>query len=154
MKVVVKMISFVSYWFFFWFLLFISGIVKANPLGFIIIGLIFILSQILYLYLKKVSTYNLTKYIIINLLIKIIPIIILIVYYPITFNYDDISFGLYLLFIYGLVMISFQINPINSYNRIIHNYIDGDDNNEEKTEVSKTYDYLYNKIKNNIQNNV
>ena len=147
-KVVIKMVSFVSYWFFFWFLLFISGIVKANPLGFIIIGLIFILSQILYLYLKKVSTYNLTKYIIINLIIKIIPIIILIFYYPITFNYNDISFGLYLLFIYGLVMISFQINPIDSYNRIIHNYIDGHDNDEEKTEVSKTYDYLYNKIHN------
>ena len=148
MKVVIKMISFISYWFFFWFLLFISGIVKANPLGFIIIGLIFILSQILYLYLKKVSTYNLTKYIIINLLIKIIPIIILISYYPITFNYNDILFGLYLLFIYGLIMISFQINPINSYNNIINNYIHGDDNDDEKTEVSKAYDYLYNKIHN------
>lgn len=150
MKVIIKMISFVSYWFFLWFLLFILGIVKANPLGFIIIGFIFILSQILYLYLKKTSTYNLTKYIIINLLIKIIPIIILITYYPITFNYNDISFGLYLLFIYVLVMISFQINPINSYNRIIHNYIDGNNNDDEKTEVSKTYDYLYNKIKENV----
>lgn len=150
MKVIIKMISFISYWFFLWFLLFILGIVKANPLGFIIIGFIFILSQILYLYLKKTSTYNLTKYIIINLLIKIIPIIILITYYPITFNYNDISFGLYLLFIYVLVMISFQINPINSYNRIIHNYIDGNNNDDEKTEVSKTYDYLYNKIKENV----
>jgi len=148
MKVFIKMISFISYWFFFWFILFILGIVKANPLFFILISFIFILSQILYLYIKKTSIYNLTKYIIINLIIKIIPLIILILFYPISFNYNDISFGIFILIIYGAVMILFKINPLTSYNRIINNYIDNDNNNN--TEVSKAYDYLYNQLKNNI----
>jgi len=150
MKVFIKIISFISYWFFFCFILFILGIVKANPLFFILISFIFILSQILYLYIKKTSIYNLTKYIIINLIIKIIPIIILILFYPISFNYNDISFGVFILIIYGIVMISFKINPLTSYNRIINNYIHDNNNDNNKTEVSKAYDYLYNKLKNTI----
>lgn len=142
MKSFIKMISFISYWFFLWFLLFIFKIVKANPLLFLIIGLIFILTQLYYLYLKKSSKYNLIKYFIINLIIKIIPIFILINYYPISYNYNDISFGLFLIIIYGITMIILNINPLNSYNKIINNYIKN--NNEiDKTEISKLYDYIY-----------
>lgn len=148
------MVSFISYWFFLWFLLFISGVIKANPLLFLIIGLIFILTQILYLYFNNTSKYNLTKYIIINLFIKIIPIIILISFYPISFKYDDVSFGLFLIFIYIITMILLNINPISSYYKIINSYKSSSDSNKNKTEVSKLYDNIYNYIyKNNYKNN-
>jgi hypothetical protein len=145
-KSFIKLISFISYWIFLWYLLFIFKIVKANPLLFLIISFIFILIQIYYLYVNKSSKYNLIKYIIINLFIKIIPIFILIIYYPISFNYNDISFGLFIILIYGITMIILNINPINSYNKIINNYIKNNNEND-KTEVSKLYDYIYNIIK-------
>jgi len=145
MKIIIKMISFISYWFFLWFILFIMGIIKANPLIFLLISLIFILTQIIYLYINNTNTYNLTKYIIINMIIKIIPIYILISYYPISINYDDISFGLLLIVIYIITMIILKIDVIKSYNRIIRNYIDN--NEKDKTEISKLYDYYYNNLK-------
>ena len=119
----IKLISFISYWIFAWFLLFIFKVVKANPLFYLILSLIYIIRQVYYLYLNKSSKYNLIKYIIINVFIKIIPIYILIFYYPISFNYYDISFGLFLILIYGITMTILNINPINSYNNIINNYI-------------------------------
>jgi len=150
MKTIIKILSFISYWFFVWFILFIFGIVKANPLFFLIIALIFILTQVVYLYLTKASFYNLTKYIIINLFIKIIPIFILILYYPISFNYDDISFGLTLILIYIITMMFLGVNPILAYYKIINIYKsnNNDNYNNDKTEVSKLYDNIYNFIYN------
>ena len=81
------MIEILSYWFFLWFFLFIIGIIKQNPLWFLIIGYIITIFEFIYLIYKKTNNYNLIKFFIINILIKVIPVIIILIKTSFNFSF-------------------------------------------------------------------
>jgi hypothetical protein len=122
------MIEIISYWFFIWFLLFIFGFIKANPFFILVISYIIILYGVFYLKYKKANNYNLLKFFIINIIIKLIPIIILICTNQHKFNYYDLYFLLNILIIYFFVNYILGKNPIDTYKRISYNYINNKNN--------------------------
>jgi hypothetical protein len=138
------MIEIISYWFFAWFLLFIIGIIKENPLWFLIIGYILTFFEFLYLIYKKTNNYNLIKFLIINIIIKIIPIIIILIITSFSFQIksNDIKFGISLIMIYIITLAVLNINPIKNYQKMINTYINNDNN--YKTFISRLYDDIYN----------
>ncbi len=138
------MIEIISYWFFVWFLLFILGIIKENPLWFLVIGYILTFFEIFYLIYKKTNNYNLIKFIIINIIIKIIPIIIILIITSFSFQIksNDIKFGICLIMIYIITIAVLNINPIKNYDKMINTYIN--DDNNYKTLISRLYDDIYN----------
>ena len=130
-----------SYWIFAWFILYLLNIIPYNPFIYIIIAYILTLFELLYIYLKKANKYNLIKFLIINIILKLIPIIILIKLNKTTIKYNDIYFGILLLYIYIFIMIILNINPLNEYNKVFNTYIN--DDNKNKSIFSKIYDYIY-----------
>ena len=138
------MIEIISYWFFIWFLLFIFGIIKANPLWFLIISYIITIIEFIYLIHKKTNNYNITKFLIINIIIKVIPILIILLInsFNFTFNLNDFKFGISLIMIYIIIINAFRINPIYNYNQMLNTYINND--NIYKSYISRLYDAIYN----------
>jgi hypothetical protein len=125
-----------SYWLFIWFILYYFKYVKSSPLFLLIIAYLFTLGTIFYLIENKISKYNLIKFIIINIIIKLIPIL-LIIKIPIIITQDDINMSIYLLLIYILI----NNNPYIYYKNSTNSYL----NNENITILS----YLYDKINKN-----
>lgn len=138
------MIEILSYWFFIWFLLFIFGIINANPLWFLIISYIITFFEFSYLIYKKTNNYNLTKFFIINVIIKFFPILIILIRTSFDFNLNfiDFKFGISLIMIYIIIMNIFNINPIVNYNLMLNTYVNNDD--IYKTYISRLYDAIYN----------
>ena len=134
------MIEIFSYWTFVWFILFYIGLIKYNPLFILIIGYIFTLFEFIYLIIKKSSKYNLIKFMIINIIIKLIPIL-LIIKYQLRFDLKDIYISIYLIFFYIIIMSIMNKNPYEYYKLMINTYLYN--NNNYKTVPSKLYDYLY-----------
>jgi hypothetical protein len=138
------MIEILSYWFFIWFLLFIFGIINANPLWFLIISYIITFFEFIYLIYKKTNNYNLTKFFIINVIIKFFPILIILIRNSFDFNLNfiDFKFGISLIMIYIIILNIFNINPIVNYNIMLNTYVNND--NIYKTYISRLYDAIYN----------
>ena len=122
-----------SYWILIWFLLYYFKYVNSSPLFILIIAYIFTLGGIFYLVDNKVSKYNLIKYIAINIIIKLIPIL-LIIKFPIIITTDDIIISIYLLLIYIIL----NKNSYIYYKMSINSYL----TDKNKTLLS----YLYDKI--------
>ena len=135
------MIEIFSYWIFIWFLCFYFGFTNFNPLFILIAGYILTFFEFLYLIYKKTLKYNLIKFAIINVIIKIIPIL-LIIKFPIIFNIQDIILSLYLFAFYILIMSILNKNPYIYYIKMINTYIYN--TNEYKSYVSQFYDLIYN----------
>ena len=114
-------IAMFSTWLLIWFFCFIIGIIKANPLFFLIFAYIYTLIGNVIIYLSPIYAYdNYVKYIIINIVIKVIPIFIIITFYHISFNKLDIYFGLFLFLIYIILMIFININPFIYYYELVN----------------------------------
>jgi|LakMenEpi03Aug12_release.lakeMendotaPanAssembly.Ray.scaffolds.fasta_scaffold1212263_2 hypothetical protein len=117
----VNNLAFFSLWLFIWFLFFFFGIIKANPIYFLIFAYIYSIIGNFIIYFSPIYAYpNLIKFTIINIIIKIIPIILILIFYQPSFNYYDIIFGFSLLYIYFIVMLFLKINPIQYYIDIIN----------------------------------
>jgi len=63
-----------SYWIFTWFILYLLKIVPYSPKFVIILGIIENLFVFMYMIFYKSPIYNIIKFIIINILIKVIPL--------------------------------------------------------------------------------
>ena len=111
------------------------------PIFYLIFAYILTIFEFIYLFIKKTNNYNLIKFAIINLFLKIFPIIIINNY---TIYYKDIYFGFLLSLIYLLFLIIFNINPFIEYDKLLNTYINDDE--KYKTIFSKLYDYIYLKI--------
>jgi hypothetical protein len=129
-----------SYWIFIWFLLYYFKFTKYNPLLTLIIGYIITVGELIYLISQKTNKYNLIKFTIINVIIKVIPIL-LIYNHKITFKEFVINF--YIFFIYIITMAIMNINPANIYRKVLNTYIQ--DDNKYQSVFSKFYDYLFKK---------
>lgn len=136
-----------SYWIFIWFVLYFFDIIpkKYNPLLMLIIGYVLTLGELIYMLFHKISYYNFIKFLIINVIIKFIPILLILIFKkPIEINKEDIYISLYLILIYIFIMSLMNKNPYNYYKMMINTYIN--DDNKYKSIFSKTYDYIYKKI--------
>ena len=134
-----------SYWIFIWFLLYYFGIIKYNPVLILIIGYIITFFEFIYLIIKKISYYNGIKFFIINVIIKLIPIILIFRMnkYKLEINIRDIYVSVYLIFTYIIIMIIFNKNPLDYYKRMITTYLEINNKNKEyKSIISKLYDYI------------
>jgi hypothetical protein len=134
------MIEIFSYWVFVWFILYYIGLTKYNPLLLLIVAYIFTLFEFIYLILKKSSKYNLIKFMIINIIIKLIPIL-LIIKFPLRFDLKDIYISIYLIFFYIIIMSIMNKNPYEYYKLMLHTYIYNDE--KYKTYFSILYDKLF-----------
>jgi hypothetical protein len=137
------MIEIFSIWIFIWFILFLLHIIPFNPLLLIIIG--FIITNIyalFFFYKHKINNYNLTKFIIINFIIKIIPIVLIITYYPIYTIYD-FYFSILFLFIYLLTMSILDINIYLSYQKLYLSYTNDNIYNNDRSAISRLYDFYF-----------
>lgn len=136
-----------SYWIFIWFVLYFFDIIpkKYNPLLLLIVGYVLTLGELIYMLYYKISYYNFIKFLIINVIIKFIPILLILIFKkPIQINKEDIYISLYLILIYIFIMSLMNKNPYNYYKMMINTYIN--DDNKYKSIFSKTYDYIYKKI--------
>jgi len=129
-----------SYWIFIWFLLYYFKFTKYNPLLTLIVGYIITVGELIYLISQKTNKYNLIKFTVINIIIKVIPIL-LIYNYKITFKEFVVNF--YIFLIYIITMAIMNINPANIYRKVLNTYIQ--DDNKYQSVFSKFYDYLFKK---------
>jgi hypothetical protein len=129
-----------SYWIFIWFLLYYFKFTKYNPLLTLIIGYIITIGELIYLISQKTNKYNLIKFTVINIIIKVIPIL-LIYNHKITFKEFVINF--YIFLIYIITMAIMNINPTDIYKKVLNTYIQ--DDNKYQSVFSKFYDYLFKK---------
>lgn len=129
-----------SYWIFIWFLLYYFKFTKYNPLLTLIVGYIITIGELIYLISQKTNKYNLIKFTVINIIIKVIPIL-LIYNHKITFKEFVINF--YIFLIYIITMAIMNINPTDIYRKVLNTYIQ--DDNKYQSVFSKFYDYLFKK---------
>jgi hypothetical protein len=137
------MIKVFSYWILIWFILYYLGFTKYNPLFILLVACIFPFLQLIYFIIHKVTYYNFFKYLIINIITKVIPIL-LIIKFPLRFKKVDVIFSVYLILIYIVLMSILNVNIYEFYKEMISNYLYDENNN--KTYISKTYDYIYTNI--------
>lgn len=109
MRDIIRLDFILSYWLFFWWILYEIGIVKANPKLFLLIGL---LVNIVMLVIKIVKKSRTTiPFIIVNSLIKIVPLIMLM---DTTITYQDIEASVVVLLLY-LVWASCHFEKIKGH---------------------------------------
>ena len=127
-----------SYWIFVWFILYYFKLTKYNPLLILIIGYIITFGELLYLIFMGAKKYNIIKFNIINIIIKLIPILLI---YNTKTTYKDLIIGLYMFLIYLITMTIIKIDPYEFYKTMINTYLY--DNNKYKSPISNIYDYIY-----------
>jgi len=137
-----------SYWIYIWFLLYYNRILNVSPLIFLMIGLLAV-SINFFVRFKQRNRYRTIKVIIINLIIKIIPI--LLIFKTPIFNENDLIFGFMISYIYVITLLYFNKNPIYIYLRLGKNNCDGS-LKKYKGFDSYIYDYLSKILINNIKN--
>ena len=131
-----------SYWIFLWFILYLLKIVPYNPKLIIILGIIEILFALIYLIVKNTSLRKITKFFIINIIIKIIPLLLI---YKDPLMKKDIYATIILVLIYLIWMYINNVNVIKVYKKLSNYYLEKK-NLTSITYTSQLYDKVYNKL--------
>jgi hypothetical protein len=143
-----------SYWIFLWFILYQQKFVPYNPKNAISIGIMVNFIMLLYLLHKKTKTYNTVKFIIINSIIKIIPLIL--VWKTKTTKLDNyfcvVLFCAYILWIYYNDKTKKQTMN-QTYEDLFTAYLN-DGNNNKKTVLSHQYDIIIMTLLNGINKSI
>jgi len=126
-----------SYWIFTWFILYLLKIVPYSPKFVIILGIIENLFVFIYMVFYKSPIYNIIKFIIINILIKAIPLLIV---WSDKIVKRDIYATIILFLIYLLWMTYNRMEIYKVYKKLLDPYIFND--NSGKTFLSKLYDSI------------
>jgi len=130
-----------SYWIFLWFILYLLKLVPYNPKLIIILGIIEILFTLIYLIVKNASLRKITKFIIINIIIKFIPLLLI---YKDPLRKKDIYATVILVLIYTIWMYINNVNIIEVYQKLINSYLEK--NLHSGSYFSQLYDIIYNKL--------
>jgi hypothetical protein len=130
-----------SYWILLWFILYLLKLVPYNPKLIIILGIIEILFTLIYLIVKKASLRNITKFIIINIIIKFIPLLLI---YKDPIEKKDIYATIIFILIYLLWMYINDVNVIKVYKKLINSYLEK--NSHSGSYFSQLYNIIYNKL--------
>ena len=131
-----------SYWIFLWFILYLLKLVPYNPKLIIILGIIEITFTIIYLIVKNVSLRKITKFFIINIIIKFIPLLLI---YKDPIKKKDIYATIILVLIYLIWMYINNVNVIKVYQKLSNYYLEKK-NLTSITYTSQLYDKVYNKL--------
>lgn len=129
-----------SYWIFIWFLLYLLKIVPYSPKFVIILGIIENIFVFMYMIYNKTELYNIIKFIIINIFIKIIPLLLV---WKDKIIKRDIYATIILFLIYLLWLFYNRLEIYNVYKNLLDPYIFN--NSSGKTFLSKLYDSIINK---------
>lgn len=144
------MYELISYWMIVWGLLFYFGIIKNNPIIILIAIYLIVSFGYIYIYINndknKDRTYYLLKFIVIHVMPKFILIVIILFSYELRFNIDDINFGLLVVLLYLILMMSLNKNPIEYYYYLIDYFINGknETNHNYLLAIDFYYDDFYN----------
>ena len=130
-----------SYWIFLWFILYLLKLVPYNPKIIIILGIIEILFTLIYLIVKNASLRKITKFFIINIIIKFIPLLLI---YKDPIEKKDIYATIIFILIYLLWMYINDVNVIKVYKKLINSYLEK--NSHSGSYFSQLYDIIYNKL--------
>jgi hypothetical protein len=130
-----------SYWIFLWFILYLLKFVPYNPKIIIILGIIEILFTLIYLIVKNASIKEITKFFIINIIIKFIPLLLI---YKDPIERKDIYATVILVLIYLIWMYINDVNIIKVYQKLINSYLEN--NSSSRTYFSKLYDIVSDKL--------
>lgn len=141
-------LNYYSHWIIIWFLLFMTGIIKANPFLLLLIAFFVSLSFIYYLYTNNFINYNYYRLIFFIFLFKFFPLIIIIYYNLVSITENDIIATIALTMSYLIFLKLNNKNFIDIYSNMIKNIIN---NKNTNSIINKTYDYFYSKIFNNSQ---
>lgn len=141
-------LNYYSHWIIIWFLLFMTGIIKANPFLLLLIAFFVSLSFIYYLYTNNFINYNYYRLIFFIFLFKFFPLIIIIYYNLVSITENDIIATIALTMSYLIFLKLNNKNFIDIYSNMIKNIIN---NKNTNSIINKTYDYFYLKIFNNSQ---
>lgn len=139
-----EMVEIITYWFFIWFLLFILNITSANPFWILIITYVITFMEFLYLIYKKTNGYNLKKFMIINIIFKLIPILIILMITNFkipVFDIQTLKVAYVITALYIITMGVLNINPFIAYSQMLNTYIN--DDNKYRTYISRLYDDIY-----------
>lgn len=126
-----------SNWIFIWFILYLFYIIPYSPKLIILLGFGVIFFMVIYLYIKNASKYSLLKFLMLNIIMKAIPLIVL---YNIPITKNDYYFSITIFILYMIWLDVNDTNIFKVYKKLINNYING----SSKTIVSNTYDEIYN----------
>ena len=138
------MVEIITYWFFIWFFLFILNITSANPFWILVIAYIITFMEFLYLIYKKANAYNLKKFMIINIIFKVIPILIIMMKANLKipiFDIKTLKVTYVITALYIITMGVLNINPFIAYSQMLNTYIN--DDNKYRTYISRLYDDIY-----------
>ena len=139
-----EMVEIITYWFFIWFFLFILNITSANPFWILVIAYIITFMEFLYLIYKKANAYNLKKFMIINIIFKVIPILIILMKANLKipiFDIKTLKVAYVITALYIITMGVLNINPFIAYSQMLNTYIN--DDNKYRTYISRLYDDIY-----------
>ena len=128
-----------SYWIFAWFLLYYANIVKYSPKFIIILGLIENFFIVVYLLINNSTSYKISKFIIINIVIKVIPLYLI---FNDKIRYQDI-YATIILFLFYLIWIYINCGIdcfYIMYQKLINSY------NTMKTQEMTYLSYIYDNI--------
>ncbi len=137
-----------SNWIFIWFILYLLRAIPFNPTVAFVISIFMILFEIIMLLLYGTNQYNITKFIIINVLLKFIPLLIMWYISVLHISLKDFYFALSL-FIFYLVYLYLNDETFMSiYIKLLRPYIYDIKDPKQKTIYSNTYDLIYSKLAN------
>ena len=125
-----------SYWIFAWFLLYIIGVIKTPPKFLLIVGVAINLIELVYLFIEKVSVYNLVKFSVINTFLKVIPLYFV---YQVKITRFEIMVSSCLLLLYFTWLYIHKVNVNYFYSQFLDSY---KTNRSKKTIVSAMYDSI------------
>lgn len=125
-----------SYWIFAWFLLYIIGLINTPPKFLLIVGFVINLIELAYLFIEKVSVYNLVKFSVINTFLKVIPLYFV---YQIKITQYEIMLSSCLLLLYFMWLYIHKVNVQYFYSQFLDTY---KTNRGKKTIVSAMYDSI------------
>ncbi len=127
-----------SYWVLAWFILYIIGIVRTSPLFATLLAIILNVITLLYLIISNASVYNIIKFIIINTIIKGLPLWYMMVRgHTITRSSIIVTCVMFALYYTWLLMNSMNIDKI-IYVFIQEGYI-----HRTKTSYKSFFGYWY-----------
>lgn len=108
-----------SYWVFIWFLFYIFGYIEYNPLFILLLGVSLNIYNMSIMFRESMYK-KLIVYLIINLFIKVIPILVILYfntnYFNIIFDFESFKFLLFLFFIYLIYMKIMNVSIYDVYN--------------------------------------
>lgn len=133
-----------SYWILAWFILYMIGIVRTSPLFAIILGVFENIGSVIYFIFMGAPPYNIIKFIIINTIIKGLPLWFMIVRGHTITRASMIATLIMIVLYYTWLLIN-NMNLYKIYELVGDGYIDGG-NTRRKTFFSYWYDVAYEKL--------